>query len=170
MYKYCVQLIEPHVKKFYGVLPLRVDFLQEMYGTPAEKTELLVLGADDEMIQWDRADEIRVSNRQRLTIGDDDLLLLCGGKIDRRKNIHTLMSAVARISRPDIKLIVFGTPNEDLADDFSTLGECENIRAVGWVDAEKVYDYLLAADLAVFPGTHSVFWEQAVGTGSPRVF
>jgi hypothetical protein len=71
------------------------------------------------------------------------------------------MSAVAKISRSDVKLIVFGTPNEDMADEFSTLGESESIRAVGWVDAAKVYDYLLAADLAIFPGTHSVLWEQA---------
>jgi len=170
IYKYCVQLIEPHVEKFYGVLPSRVDFLREMYGTPAEKTELLVLGADDEMIQWDRADEVRASIRQRLGIGDGDLLLLCGGKIDRRKNFHTLMRAVDSLSRSNIKLIVFGTPNRDMADEFSILSESENIRAVGWIDAAKVYDYLLAADLAIFPGTHSVLWEQAVGTGCPCVF
>ncbi len=170
VYRYCLQLIEPYVEKFYGVLPVRVDFLHEMYGAPVEKIELLVLGADDEMIQWDRADEIRASIRQRLGIGDDDLLLVCGGKIDRRKNFHTLMRAVDKISRSDVKLIVFGTPNEDMADEFSVLSESENIRAIGWIDAAKTYDYFLTADFAIFPGTHSVLWEQAVGTGCPCVF
>ena len=170
IYKYCAGLIEPHVEKFYGVLPARVDFLREAYGLPAEKIELLVLGADDELIQWDRADEIRSSVRTRLGVEDGDLLLLCGGKIDRRKNIHTLMRAVNRISRPDIKLVIFGTPNEDMAAEFSELSESQYVHAVGWIEPAAAYDYLLAADLAVFPGTHSVLWEQSVGTGCPCIF
>ena len=32
------------------------------------------------------------------------------------------------------------------------------------------YNYFLAADLAVFPGTHSVLWEQACACGIPAVF
>jgi len=57
-----------------------------------------------------------------------------------------------------------------MAEEFSALSKSKNIRAIGWIDATKVYDYFLAADLAIFPGTHSVLWEQAVGTGCPCVF
>jgi hypothetical protein len=31
-------------------------------------------------------------------------------------------------------------------------------------------DYFLASDLGVFPGRHSVLWEQAIATGLPCVF
>lgn len=170
VYKYCVKRIEPYVNKFYGVLPARVDFLLEMYDVPAEKTELLVLGADDELIAWDRADEIRRSVRQDVGVTENDLLVLCGGKIDRRKNIHVLMRAVDRIARPDVKLIVFGTPDEDMAEEYEQLSQSERVHAIGWIEPAAVYDYLLASDLAVFPGTHSVLWEQAVGTGCPCAF
>ena len=170
LYRACAKRIEPYVQKFYGVLPARVDFLLEMYGTPREKTELLVLGADDEKIQWDRADEVRASVRAELGIGSEDFLLLCGGKIDRRKNIHLLMEAVDRLKRDDVTLLVFGAPNDEMAETFHRLSESERIRAIGWLEPDRVYDYLLASDLSVFPGTHSVLWEQAVGTGCPCVF
>ena len=42
--------------------------------------------------------------------------------------------------------------------------------SLGWQSSESMYDYLLAADLAFFPGTHSVLWEQSVGVGLPCVF
>ena len=41
---------------------------------------------------------------------------------------------------------------------------------IGWIEPSKLYDYLFASDLAFFPGTHSVLWEQAVGVGLPCVF
>jgi len=51
-----------------------------------------------------------------------------------------------------------------------TLSKSDSIRYIGWIDSYKAYDYFLASDLAVFPGTHSVLWEQAAGTGIPCVF
>lgn len=38
-------------KKFYGVLPARVDFLIDVYNLPKEKCELLVMGADDDLVK-----------------------------------------------------------------------------------------------------------------------
>ncbi|MFK1961527.1 hypothetical protein ACIXEH_11290 [Bacteroides fragilis] len=46
----------------------------------------------------------------------------------------------------------------------------EKIHYVGWLSSEKTIEYFFASDLAVFPGTHSVLWEQAVGIGIPSIF
>ena len=43
------------------------------------------------------------------------------------------------------------------------------IMFIGWVQADESYDYYAAADLVVFPGRHSVFWEQVAGQGIPMV-
>lgn len=51
--------IEPYVKKFYGVLPARVDFLIDVYNLPKEKCELLVMGADDDLVKKNEKPEIR---------------------------------------------------------------------------------------------------------------
>ena len=44
-----------------------------------------------------------------------------------------------------------------------------NIVLAGWQDADAIYNIFLASDLAVFPGTHSVLWEQAASCGLPIV-
>ena len=36
---------------------------------------------------------------------------------------------------------------------------------VGWQPAANVFRYFWAADIAIFPGTHSVLWEEAIGHG-----
>ncbi|MFC1735907.1 glycosyltransferase family 4 protein [Candidatus Hydrogenedentota bacterium] len=170
IYKYCAQLIEPYTSKFYGVFPARVDFFRNMYDIPAEKTELLVVGADDTKVDFDRKDEIRSSIRGALDIQDSDFVVVTGGKIDRRKNIHALMRAIGEINQQDIRLIVFGTPSDNMKDEIEALSKHDSINHVGWIASDKTYDYFLASDLAVFPGTHSVLWEQAIGVGLPCIF
>ena len=39
----------------------------------------------------------------------------------------------------------------------------------GWAEADEINGLLLAGDIALFPGTHSVLWEQAIGLGLPAV-
>lgn len=170
VYRYCAWRIAPHVRKFYGVLPARVEFLQTMYGIPVEKTELLVLGADDAAIDLSRREAIRASVRRSLGIGPDDLVLVTGGRIDRRKSIHRLLRSFPRIAEANVKLILFGTPDVEMEEEITALSRHPSILSVGWIPAEKVYEYFVAADLGVFPGTHSVLWEQAVGVGLPCVF
>ena len=42
--------------------------------------------------------------------------------------------------------------------------------SIGWINNIEIHEYLLISDLAVFPGKHSVIWEQAVGCGIPAIF
>jgi 1,2-diacylglycerol 3-alpha-glucosyltransferase len=170
VYRYCAKTIESYAEKFYGVLPVRVEFFQKMYGIPKEKTELLLLGADDTKFDLAQRDVIRASVRQSLDVRSDDFLIVTGGKIDRRKSIHVLMAAVRKMNNDNIKLIVFGTPNEEMKPEIDALAQHACIKSIGWIASEKAYDYFLASDLGVFPGTHSVLWEQAVGVGLPCVF
>lgn len=170
IYKSCAKTIEPYTAKFFGVLPARVTFLEEMYGISPSKTELLVLGVDDTVVNWARRDEIRKQLRGDLGVSEDDFLIVSGGKIDRRKNLHELMLAVSRINSSKCKLLLFGTPTKELQAIFNQRVDHPNIQSIGWIPASKVYDYYFASDLGVFPGTHSVLWEQAVGVGLPCVF
>lgn len=40
----------------------------------------------------------------------------------------------------------------------------------GFLENKRINELFLTADLGVFPGGHSVLWEQAVGCGLPCVF
>ena len=43
------------------------------------------------------------------------------------------------------------------------------LQYIGWVESKDSYAYFAAADLVVFPGRHSVFWEQVAAQGIPML-
>jgi glycosyltransferase involved in cell wall biosynthesis len=149
---------------------LRVDFFKHVYGTPPKKTELLLMGVDHTQIDFSQKENIRKRIRKELKLTENDFIIVTGGKLDKLKNIHVLMKAVNDLKIQDIKLMVFGTPTSQMKSEIDSLSKSPNIRLIGWISSERVYDYFFAADLGFFPGTHSVLWEQAVGVGLPCVF
>lgn len=160
----------PYVNKFWGVTPWRCQYLNDVYKIPKEKIDLLVMGGDDKYIHFDEKVQIRKQIREKLALGEDDFVLITGGKIDRTKNIHILMKAVSEMNRNRLKLIVFGQPDKEMMPVIEEQSKDIHIRYIGWLESTKVYDYFLASDLAIFPGTHSVLWEQACSCGLPGVF
>lgn len=170
LWRFCTHRIEPYVTRFYGVLPTRVDVLKNLYGLPAEKCKLLVMGGDDEMIQQSAGSEVRSRIRAQYGIAEDDFLVVTGGKIDAFKTqTLLLMEAVQNIRNEKVRLIVFGSVAGELREQTERLSDGRKVQYIGWVQAKDSYDYFAAADLAVFPGRHSVFWEQVAAQGIPML-
>lgn len=163
--------LNPYVKKFYGVIPARVDFLVDMYGLPKEKVELLEMGADDEKAEAALDPQKIKALRERYGINDDDFLIVTGGKIDLAKQqTLLLMEAVKNLDKKySAKLIVFGSVVDELKEKVEKLSDGESVQYIGWVKSDDSYQYFASADLVVFPGRHSVFWEQVVGIGKPLI-
>ena len=169
-WKPCAKKIEPWAEVFFGVMPSRVDFLQNVYGISPGKTDLLVMGADDECVKRAAAPKVKMAVRERFCIGQEDFLLVTGGKIDAFKTqTLLLMEAVRRIDDDRLKLLVFGSIEEDLKERLLALCDGKRIQYIGWAKGEQSYEYFAAADLVVFPGRHSVYWEQAVAQGVPML-
>jgi 1,2-diacylglycerol 3-alpha-glucosyltransferase len=167
---YHARKLVPYVKKFYGVLPARVDFLTDVYGIPKEKCELLVMGADDELVEKERHTEARAAVREKYNIAKDDFLIVTGGKIDQWKTqTLLLMEAVQKIESRKVKLIVFGSVVDELKEKVNNLADGEKVQYIGWQQSADSYPLFAASDLAVFPGRHSVFWEQVAGQGIPML-
>lgn len=170
IWKHYAQMLYPYVRRFYGVLPARVDFLVNVYGLPKEKCGLLVMGADDELVEKNGREESRKRLNKELGLEPDDFVVMTGGKIDQwKKQTLLLMQAVQKIRDRKVKLVVFGSVAEGLKQKVSSLADNKRVYYIGWIDAKESYRYFAAADLAVFPGRHSVFWEQAAGQGIPMV-
>ena len=167
IWRYYANKIEPYVTRFYGVTPLRCEFLKKMYNIPSSKVSLLVMGVDDWGIPWENRNAIHMKIRNQLNIAPSDFLIITGGKIDERKNIHLLMEAVLNSFESNIHLVVFGNIAPEMKKKIDSLEDNEKIHYVGWLSSEKTIEYFFASDLAVFPGTHSVLWEQAVGISIP---
>ncbi len=169
LWRYFVQKVNPYVRRFYGVLPARVDFLADMYGLSRDRIELLVMGADDELVEKASASEVRTSIREKYGIGEDDFLIMFGGKIDAaKKQTLLLMDAVNAMDADNVKLIVFGSVTEELKE--AVESRCsDKVQYIGWVQSKESFGCFAASDLVVFPGRHSVFWEQVAGQGIPMV-
>ena len=169
MFGFIARKLSEYAIKFWGVTPWRVDYLQKVYSVKPEKTGLLVMGGDEKLVDWENRIDIRHHIRLKYEIPDDAFLVVSGGKIDRAKNIHLLIEAISKLKDCNVFLLVFGNLTKDMSDYCTPLFK-DNIKYVGWLDAKDVYPYFLASDLAVFPGTHSVLWEQAMASGIPGIF
>lgn len=170
VWKKCAKKIEPFTKKFYGVLPARVDFLKNVYDLPAEKCELLVMGADDDLVEASENNQSIYELRKLYNIESDDFLIITGGKIDSFKTqTLLLMDAVKKINDDKVKLLVFGSVTKELKAQVNERVDGRRIQYIGWIAAKESYKYFAASDLVVFPGRHSVFWEQVAAQGIPMI-
>ncbi|SFH98365.1 Glycosyltransferase involved in cell wall bisynthesis [Selenomonas ruminantium] len=162
------RMLLPFTEKFYGVLPARVDFLVDVYGIPSQKTDLLVMGADDEAVRKGMGKKGDI--RRKYRIKDTDFLVMTAGKIDLyKKQTLLLMKAVKAINRDNVKLIIFGNIDKKIENEFLKLCDNKLVKYIGWAEGNESYAFFSAADLVVFPGRHSVYWEQVVGIGVPMI-
>lgn len=170
LWKTCAKMILPYTEKFYGVLPARVDFLTDVYGLPKDKCELLVMGTDVEKVEEALKPKIRAKKKEEYCIKDGDFVIMTGGKIDYNKpQTLKLMEAVNKMNLPNVKLLVFGSVISSLKNEFDKQLS-DNVKYIGWKKSNDIYKEFAVADLVVFPGLHSVLWEQAVGMGKPCIF
>jgi glycosyltransferase involved in cell wall biosynthesis len=170
IYGHWIRKAVPFAETFWGVTPWRCQYLHQVYGVPEKKIRLLVMGGKDDAIHLDQKDAIRSRIRAAYGISPEDFLVITGGKLDAGKQVQLLLEAVAQADREDLKLLVFGRPDGEMKETMERLGKDPHIFMAGWLEADQVYDYFLAADLAFFPGSHSVLWEQSQACGLPGVF
>lgn len=166
-YRFIYSLNKKQVTRVYGVTPWRKKYAEEIFGVSPSITDVLIMGADDEAISFSNRKSIRKEIRKKYNIDDDTFLIVTGGKIDQKKNIHLLADAIRNIKK--VKLMIFGNCLSSFEKTFENSLNDKCIY-IGWIDANKVYDYFFAADLVAFPGQHSVLWEQACASKTPCFF
>lgn len=156
---------EDIVSIFFGVTPSRVLFLTKIYKIDQKKCDLLPLGVDDDYVN--KIKENRLSIKASLNIPLDKKVILTGGKIDyKKKEIIDIANMLA--NENNYITLVFGSVTKDLENTFYN-SLSENVKFIGWLDADAIYKYFIASDLIIFPGLHSVLWEIAAGLGVPTL-
>lgn len=171
IWRICAKLIENYVDTFFGVSPARVDFLINYYGIKKENIELTFMGAEDEEIELANNKSTKNKNLNKLNLSTEDFIILTGGKIDRyKRETLTLINAVRELNSSQIKLLIFGSVDNDIKDEFFELTDQKQIIYIGWINNKEIYSLIQSADICVYPGRHSVLWEQSVGSGKPSIF
>lgn len=163
----------PYLSKIFPVVPASATFLNEVYGIPMEEMEILPLGADMDLVRAIREEGGRESLRRRLGFGPEDVVIFTGGKLTPNRRTEILLDAVARLAHLSLKVVVVGDSGRDavgyrqfLEDKASRQG---GVIFTGWLGKEGVYQHMNAADIAVFPASQSIMWQQAIASGLPLV-
>lgn len=169
VWRHYAKMIEPYLIKCYGVIPMRCRFLKEMYHINPKIIEYLPLGVDDEAIPSNR-EIVRNEIRKELGIPDDEMVMITGGKIDKLKNTHVLLEALDKVNNNRLHLIICGTLTPEMDYLKKIIDSNANIHYLGWCNAVRVMNCMVASDFACFPGTHSTLWEQSIGVGLPAIF
>ena len=170
IYKRVIKKSLGYIRKMFVLAPGCRDFAYEMYGIPIEKMEYLYLGADTEKIKLDNKHEISLRIRNEMNIKSDDFVFITGGKLGKGKNIGLLLNSFKKIKSKKIKLIIFGVFSDDIRDEMLNLISLDDrVRYIGWLKENEVYDYYLASNAGIFPGTKSALWEQAICSGLPLI-
>lgn len=164
IWRHYAKIIEPYSEMFFGVTPSRVDFLIERYKINAKKVKYLPMGGDDLLINK----VIKKNNlKAKWNLEDSNIVLVTGGKIDKYKtDVSNLIKAIIKSKNHNLKLLIFGSVDKSQLEILNLLSH-DRIFYLGWLNLEETYEVLSISDVAVFPGLHSVLWEQTVSLGTP---
>jgi glycosyltransferase involved in cell wall biosynthesis len=130
----------------------------EHTGLPGARTHVVLTGVDLERYA-PAGVEHRSATRRELGVGDDEIVVLYAGRIDREKGVDVLVRAFSRFAaeRPGSRLVVVGSPSLGADPGDSARYEHELRTAseglqVTWLAARRdVVPLIQAADVAVAP-------------------
>lgn len=163
----------PHLSRIFAVTPGSMKFLHEVYKVPLDEMELLPLGADT-----DRCEHVRKSGagqllRASLGIPNESVVIFTGGKLAPAKKTELLIEAVGLLPTLPLHLIIAGEARSADREYKRALQEQatgnSSIHFVGWLAKEAMYGHMDMADLAVFPASQSVLWQQSIAMGLPLI-
>jgi glycosyltransferase involved in cell wall biosynthesis len=162
-----------HLSRIFPIVPASAAFLHEVYGVAHEEMELLPLGADTDLGEEIRARGDGPALRRSLGIPPEHTVIFSGGKLAPAKRTELLIEALNRLADPTLHLVIVGEASEaDRAYQESLVGLARansNIRFAGWLGRIDIYRHLAMADLAVFPASQSILWQQAISMGLPLI-
>lgn len=168
-----LNLARRHLSKIFPIVPASALFLNEVYGVDYAEMELLPLGADTDL-----GAEVRERNegdrlRTDYGIRSSDIVIFSGGKFAPAKKTELLIEAFKMLQRQDIHLFIVGEAATEYAEYKAKLEtqakEHSNIHFTGWLNSRDIYAHLDMADIAAFPASQSILWQQAISMGLPLV-
>lgn len=163
----------PMLDDIYPVTPASQQFLHEMYDVPQERMQLLPLGCDMDLCRTVLAGDEALTLRQRYGISREAPVIFGGGKLAPPKQIERLIGAFQSLKHPTAWLAIAGDAGPEdkpyLAQLQAQARHTPRILFTGWLQQRQMLAHLQMSDLAVFPASQSILWQQAIGMGKPLI-
>lgn len=147
------------------------DDVHRHFGVPLERIDVAQPGLEERFrpIAADKVAGFR--ERQQLP----EQFLLHVGTLQPRKNIPTLLEALAQLERPDVPLVLVGGRGwqyEEIFERIGTLGLHKQVQLTGYVSDEELPLWYNAASALVFPSVYEGFGlpiVEAMACGTPVI-
>ncbi|MBP6015815.1 MAG: glycosyltransferase family 4 protein [Candidatus Promineofilum sp.] len=145
--------------------------IHRLYGVPLERIDIVRPGVAAHYRPLP-GEQVAAFREQQ---GLPDQFLLHVGTLQPRKNIPTLLDAVARLNRPEVTLVLVGGKGwifDSIYERVETLGLSGRVRFAGYVDDEQLPLWYNAAAALVMPSYYEGFGlpvAEALACGTPVV-
>ena len=161
-----VKLLGDLVDCYFGVTPLRCEYLHVKFGVPSHKIGFLPIGCDTYHV--DALGLNRVELRQKYGFSNDAFLVVSGGKMDASKGTIDLINVIRDLQEeiPQLHLILFGKSDSEVAE---AVKESPFVSNFGWCDRDTTLSLLALSDVACWPLLHTTLIEDAVACGIPLI-
>jgi glycosyltransferase involved in cell wall biosynthesis len=161
-----------YISRIYPVVPASAEFLHKVYDIPENRMELLPLGCDYQASQ-DVKKTINIEERRReFGIKPNDLVIFTGGRLEPAKKTELIIDALKKINKDNIHIIVVGTSTNENSPYEVNLKEIsinENVHFTGWLNSKEILEIMAISDLAIYPASQSVLWQQSIGMHLPLI-
>lgn len=157
------------ISKIFPIVPAGIKFLHEIYKVPYNEMELLPLGADTDLGEECKSSPNLKLLRDKYNIDQNSRVIVTGGKLARRKQTELLIRGFNKLEITNVHLLVIGDSSKEDCEYKNMLIEesygNSNIHFVGWLDKVDIYEHFAISDIAVFPASQSIMWQQAISMG-----
>ena len=152
-----------YIDLIFGVTPLRSMFPVKYLYAPIDKIRFLPIGADTRNIPKENVFELR----EKYDFDKNELIIVTGGKITKRKRMDKILDAFRMIESENVKLIIFG---KIFDKDFEKkMIKTKNVKYLGWLDRKKTLEVLKLADIAIWNTQHTTLIEDAIASETPLI-
>ncbi|MDE6875051.1 MAG: glycosyltransferase family 4 protein [Lachnospiraceae bacterium] len=141
------------------------EFFEKMYGIDLSNAYQVPLPAPK--IEKPQKEIIKAKIREELGMDEDMLLLVHSGKLSEGKRTDWIFEALKK-SSVKCRLLIIGSIPDDRKERMERyLADEKRACYMGWMDADRLRDYIAAADLYLQPGSVSVTFCNAMAVGTP---
>lgn len=161
-----VKILLSQIDFFWGVTPLRCDYLKSVFKVPVDKIGLLPFGGDSEII--DKIPDDIVQLRKKYNVPVPSFVFVTGGKMDASKGTIVLINAFKKLRQlhKNVHLILFGKADSNVS---SLANNTEGVTIKGWCNRLDTLSLIKLSDVAVWPWLHTTLIDDAVSVGTPLI-
>ena len=161
------KLLYPYYRSVLCITQQCLEYAKNVYQIPENKLQIFPLGYDPASIDWGNRDAIRKQFREMYQIGQDEIVVVHGGKIIPRRKTEMAVQTVCNLKHR-VRLVVFGAIDASISDTIhEQFAKCDGLIYLNHLTKEQYIKVFLSSDIALFPGGQSAIWEEAIGCGLP---